>query len=161
MIRPQMWSPQSQPMSTGVMRLPSDPRNRLAALRALVRARDTLARAPNLQRSAPEPTSWLLTRFQDYLNVGRRDAAADVLARLRSELRLDALNLKFLEVQLLAAFGDWTAIVDLPGFANLCLARRTPAITALLLEATLLGASRRPVRGRRRRRDSRYGLRQR
>ena len=44
---------------------------------------------------------------------------------LGAELRLDALNLKFLEVQLLAAFGDWTGIVDLPGFANLCLARRT------------------------------------
>jgi hypothetical protein len=126
---------QAQPVSTGVMRLPPDPRNRLAALRALIRARDTLARAPDLQRSAPAPTSWLLTRFQDCLNVGRRDAAADVLARLKSELRLDALNLKFLEVQLLAAFGDWTGIVDLSGFANLCLARRTPAITALLLEA--------------------------
>jgi hypothetical protein len=124
----------SQPVSTGVMRLPFDPRNRLAALRALVRARDTLARAPNLQHSVPEPTSWLLTRFQDCLNVGR-DAAADVLARLRAELRLDALNLKFLEVQLLATFGDWTGIVDLPGFANLCLARRTAAVTALLLEA--------------------------
>ena len=56
-------------------------------------------------------------------------------SRLKSELRLDALNLKSLEVQLLAAFEDWTGIVDLPGFANLCLARRTPAITALLLEA--------------------------
>ena len=125
----------SQPVSTGVMRLSSDPRNRLAALRALVRARDTFARAPNLQHSVPEPTSWLLTRFQDCLNVGRRDAAADVLARLRAELRLDALNLKFLEVQLLATFGDWSGIVDLPGFANLCLARRTAAVTALLLEA--------------------------
>jgi hypothetical protein len=125
----------SQPVSTGVMRLPSDPRIRLAALRALVRARETLARAPNLQRSAPEPTSWLLARFQDYLNVGRQDAAADALARLKGELRIDALNVKFLEVQLLAAFGDWTGILDLPGFANICLARRTPAITALLLEA--------------------------
>src|SRR5204862_3820339 len=101
----------------------------------LVRARDTLARAPKLQRSTPEPTSWLLTHFQDCLNVGRRDVAADILARLKSEFRLDALNLKFLEVQLLATFGDWTGIVDLPGFANLCLARRTPAITALLLDA--------------------------
>lgn len=126
---------QWQPASTGVMRLPSDPRNRLAALRALVRARDTLDRTPDLHRSAPEPTSWMLARFQDYLNVGRRDAAANALARLKSELRLDALNVKFLEVQLLAAFGDWTSILELPGFANLCLARRTPAITALLLEA--------------------------
>lgn len=126
---------QSQPAATGVIRLPPVARNRLSALRALVRARDTLARAPNLQRAAPEPTSWLLARFQDFLNVGRRDAATDILMRIKRELRLDSLNLKFLEVQLLAAFGDWSGIVDLPGFANLCLARRSPAITALLLEA--------------------------
>lgn len=123
------------PAVTAIMRLPADNRARLAALRAVLRARDTLARAPELQHSVPVPTSWLLARFQDYLNVGRRDAAAAILERLRSELRLDALNVKFLEVQLLAAFDDWTAIVALPEFPSLCVARRTPAITAILLEA--------------------------
>ena len=125
----------AEPAVTAIMRLPADDRARLAALRAVLRARDTLARAPELQRSAPVPTSWLLARFQDYLNVGRRDAAAAILERLRSELRLDALNVKFLEVQLLAAFDDWSAIVALPEFPSLCVARRTPAITAILLEA--------------------------
>jgi hypothetical protein len=126
---------QEHPAVTAVMRLPSDNRVRMAALRAVLRARDTFARAPELQRSAPVPTSWLLARFQDFLNVGQRDAAAGVLDRLRSELRLDALNVKFLEVQLLAAFNDWAAIVALPEFPSLCVARRTPAITAILLEA--------------------------
>jgi len=125
----------SHPAATSVMRLQADPRSRIVALRALERARETIARAPNLQRSAPEPTSWLLARFQDYLNVGRRDAATEILARLKSELRLDALNLKFLQVQLLAAFGDWAAILSLPEFASLCFARRTSVTTALLLEA--------------------------
>jgi len=123
------------PAVTAIMRLPMDDRSRIAALRAVLRARDTLARAPELQRSVPAPTSWLLARFQDYLNVGRRDAAMGVLERLRGELRLDALNIKFLEVQLLAVFEDWTAIVELPEFPSLCVARRTPAITALCLEA--------------------------
>ncbi|MFC0687671.1 protein DpdD [Novosphingobium clariflavum] len=123
------------PAVTAIMRLPADDRARVAALRAVLRARDTLACAPELQRSAPVPTSWLLARFQDYLNVGGRDAATGILDRLRSELRLDALNVKFLEVQLLAVFEDWAAIVDLPEFPSLCVARRTPAITAILLEA--------------------------
>jgi hypothetical protein len=123
------------PAVTAIMRLPGDNRSRIQALRAVLRARDTLARAPELQRLAPVPTSWLLARFQDYLNVGRRDAAAEMLERLRSELRLDALNIKFLEVQLLAAFEDWTGIVALPEFRSLCVARRTPATTAFLLEA--------------------------
>lgn len=123
------------PAVTAIMRLPADDRARVAALRAVLRARETLVRAPELQRSAPVSTSWLLARFQDYLNVGRRDAAAGILDRLRKELRLDALNVKFLEVQLLAAFEDWACIVALPEFVSLCIARRTPAITAILLEA--------------------------
>lgn len=123
------------PAVTAIMRLPTDERARVSALRAVLRARDTLARAPELQRSAPVPTSWLLARFQDYLNVGRHDAATGILDRLRSELRLDALNVKFLEVQLLAAFDDWSSIVALPEFPSLCVARRTPAITSILLEA--------------------------
>jgi hypothetical protein len=120
---------------TAAIKVPTDQGSRDMALRALVRARDTFARAPSLTRAAPEPTSWLLARFQDHLNVGRRDAAAAVLLRLRDELRLDALNLRSLEVELLATFNDWAGIVDLPGFSNLTRARRTPATTALLLEA--------------------------
>lgn len=126
---------QTQPAVTGIMRLPADRRARVTALRALTRARDTLARAPELQRTAPVPTSWLLARYQDYLNVGRRAAAVEILGRLRSELRLDSLNIKFLEVQLHATFAEWQAIVELAGFSSLCLARRTPSITGLLLEA--------------------------
>lgn len=126
---------EADPSVTAVIKLPTDGGGREMALRALVRARDTFARAPSLTHSAPEPTSWLLARFQDSLNVGRRDAAAAVLDRLREELRLDALNLRSLHVQLLATFEDWDKIVDMPGFSNLARARRTPATTALLLEA--------------------------
>ncbi|WP_154292351.1 protein DpdD [Pseudomonas syringae] len=123
------------PANIGILRLPADGKKQIAALRALQRARETLARSPSAQRKAPQPTSWLLASFQDYLNVGRRAAAWDILNRLRDELRVDALNLKFLEVQLLAAFEDWSAILKMPGFASLCVARRPPAVTALLLEA--------------------------
>lgn len=123
------------PAVTAVMSLPPDVTTRVRALRSLGRARATLDRAPDLQRSAPVPTSWLLARFQDYLNVRRRDAAVHILERLKTELRLDALNLKFLEVQLYAKFGDWRAILEIPEIPNLCQARRTSAVTALLLEA--------------------------
>ncbi len=123
------------PAATAIMRLPTDIKLRVSALRALARARATLDRAPDLQHTAPVPTSWLLARFQDLLNVRRRDAAMRILERLKGELRLDALNLKFLEVQLYATFGDWRSILQIPEFRSLCQARRTSAITALLLEA--------------------------
>jgi hypothetical protein len=123
------------PQVTAVMSVPVEAQTRMSALRALIRMRETFARAPQPSKSAPEPTSWLLARFQDHLNIGRRDAAALLLDRLRDELRLDALNLRSLQVQLLATFDDWTAITDLRGFANLAVARKTPAVAALLLEA--------------------------
>ena len=123
------------PAVTATMPLPDDDKSRLMALRALTRARATLERAPDLQRSAPAPTSWLLASFQDHLNVRRRDAAARILERLTTELRLDALNLNFLAVQFFATFGDWPAILAIPQFPSLCRARRTSTVTALLLEA--------------------------
>jgi hypothetical protein len=123
------------PAVTATILLPTEVQAQKSALRALFRIGETFARAPRLSRSAPEPTSWLLARFQDHLNIGRRDAAASLLVRLREELRLDALNLKALHVQLLATFDDWAGVANIPGFANLTVARRTPAVTALLLEA--------------------------
>lgn len=123
------------PAVTAIMRVPPDAQLRLVVLRALARARETLARAPSLQRNAPEPTSWLLARFQDYLNTTNRAGAAGVFKRLSDELRLDSLNLQFLRVQLCAAFGEWREIVEAPSFSHLCHVRRTPAVTAILLEA--------------------------
>jgi hypothetical protein len=115
--------------------LPMDPQIRSGALRALIRVHETLARAPRHARTTPEPTSWLLARFQDHLNLGRRDAAASILNRLRDELRLDALNLKWLQVQLHATFDDWVGVTGISGFSNLVVARKPPAVTAILLEA--------------------------
>jgi len=123
------------PQVTSIILLPAEAQTRKSALRAFLRIRETFARATLYTRRAPEPTSWLLARFQDHLNIGRRDAAESLLVRLREELRLDALNLKSLQVQLLATFDDWIGVTTLPGFSNLVVARRTPAVTAMLLEA--------------------------
>ena len=125
----------SKPAVTTVIRLPIDEKMQIGALRALNASRLTLRRAPDLQKSSPVPTSWLLAKFQDQLNLGRRDGAWELLERLRSEFRLDALNLKFLEVQCHSAFDDWPEILSIPEFSSLCVARRTPALTSMLLEA--------------------------
>jgi len=126
---------EAEPAVTAVLRLPAESKLRSSGFRALIRARETLGRSPDLQRRPSEPTSWLVAEFQDRLNVGARDAAFILLRRLGRELRLDALNLRFLEVQALAQFGEWREIVELPDFPSLCLARRPPSVSALLLEA--------------------------
>ncbi|MBN9677992.1 protein DpdD [Salipiger bermudensis] len=123
------------PAVTSVIPLPSEPKLRIAALKALTQAVATVVRAPNLHREAPVPTSWLLAQFQDHLNLGRRDAAAAVLQRLRADMRLDGLNIRFLEANLLAHFENWQSLVEMPGFADLTRSRKTPGMASMLLSA--------------------------
>lgn len=126
---------EANPSVVGILDLPSDDTVRAQGLRALVRLVTVWSRAPSIDGKPSEPTSWLLADFQDQINVGRREAAWSVIRRLEDELRLDALNVRFLEVQLFAAFEDWRAIVTMPGLKDLCNARRPPSVTNAILEA--------------------------
>jgi hypothetical protein len=77
----------------------------------------------------------LLARIRDHLNALAIDDARRLLEQCRREHRLDALNLKFLEIEILAAARAWRGIVALSGFDDLLRTRRPPAVTAALLEA--------------------------
>jgi hypothetical protein len=105
------------------------------AMRALRRMIALLRRAPQGASQTPRSTSWLLSDFEDALNVGDRLAAERLIERLRDECRLDALNLRFLTVQLLASLGSWAELRALSYFADLCLARKPGTIAAHLGEA--------------------------
>ena len=86
------------------------PRGEANALAALRRLQRRLEAAPDLGAARPEPTSRLLARLQDALNGDDPDEAWRVLSILSGELRLDALNLTQLEMQILAAEGRWGEI---------------------------------------------------
>lgn len=107
----------------------------MATLRALRRLQTLLASAPDLATTAPDPTSKLLADLQDALNTGDLAGAWRVHSRVRGEARLDAVNLSLLEMQILAAAGDWTAIRWHPRFEALSLANPSPVAAELLLEA--------------------------
>lgn len=126
---------EAAPSTVGILDLPSDDTICAQGLRALVRLVTVWSRAPAIDGKPSEPTSWLLANFQDQINVGRREAAWSVVRRLEDEMRLDALNIRFLEVQLFAAFGDWQAIVAMRGLRDLCNARRPPSVTNAIMEA--------------------------
>lgn len=105
------------------------------AMRALRRMIAALQRAPDGASQPPRPTSWLLSDFEDALNVGDRAIAERLIARMRDECRLDALNLWFLSVQMLASLKEWAELRSLPYFNDLCFARKPGTITAHLAEA--------------------------
>lgn len=105
------------------------------AHRSLKRLIQTLEAATYVSKTAPLPTSRLISKFVNSLNGNDRQEAFRILEVLRTEMRVDALNLSFLEVQIHAHFGDWRSVFDMPSFASLIRTRRPPAVSSALLEA--------------------------
>ncbi|RWO55367.1 protein DpdD [Mesorhizobium sp.] len=111
------------------------PHSREILVRALTRLRLMLAEAPDLAVARPEPTVRLLSAFQDALNGGDVGEAWRLQAILREELRLDAVNLTQLEMQILAVAENWIAIRWHGRFESLALSGPSPATAEILLEA--------------------------
>jgi hypothetical protein len=104
------------------------------ATSALDRLCQAVALRPITTRAVPEPTSRLLARLDMCLAAGDRKAAEDLLEMLRAELRLDTLNLHFVEVRILSSFRAWRELVDAEWFPELCLARKPAACARAMLE---------------------------
>jgi hypothetical protein len=83
----------------------------------------------------PDATSRLLGRLAGALADGDRATAEGLHVRLRDENRLDSLNLRYLQVEICAAFRDWTSITEMPDIVDLAVSPRPAAVTAALLEA--------------------------
>ena len=113
----------------------SDHKTQEIASRSLKRMIQMVSAAPPTTREAPRPTSYLLAQFVDALNGNDRQQASAILDTCRDELRLDALNILFLQIQLLAHFGEWQVIRDMPEFGSLCHTRKPRAVEVAMLES--------------------------
>lgn len=125
--------------------IPSQDTEKLA-LHSLRRLCTMIINMQAVKRVRPEPTSLILKKFRCALVVFDREEAEKCLDRLRRELRLDALNLRFLEVQLYASLGEWSVLRSRPFFNQLCLTRRSLPVTCALIEA-LYRATILPIEG--------------
>jgi hypothetical protein len=83
----------------------------------------------------PRPTGRVLRDFYMALQAGDRTSAENSLQYLLDQHRLDALNLLFLRVQLLAELEQWNELLTLPELGNLLQVRRPFAVTQALLRA--------------------------
>lgn len=112
-----------------------DSKSQQIASRSLKRMIQMVSGAPPTTREAPRSTSYLLAQFIDALNGNDRQQACAILDSCRDELRLDALNLLFLKIQLLAHFGEWSAIREMPEFSSLRHTRKPRAVAIAMLES--------------------------
>jgi hypothetical protein len=93
------------------------------------------ARAVKHNREIPRPTGRVLRDFYMALQAGARNIAEQELQYLANQHRLDALNLLFLRVQLLAELEQWNELLTLPEIGNLLQVKRPFAVTQALLKA--------------------------
>jgi hypothetical protein len=105
------------------------------ALGGLLRLREMLRRSQAPRRMLPRSTQEVLRDFRLALAGLDRQAAEGALRYLTENLRLDALNLAYLQVQVDARFEEWAVLLQRPSFASLVEARRPPAVSAALVEA--------------------------
>ncbi|SEH06424.1 hypothetical protein [Candidatus Venteria ishoeyi] len=118
-----------------IIKFSATPATQKLALGALSRLRQNLSHAEIPQWVKPEPTSLLLQQFRLALLNTDRTTAASLLQRMHQEYRLDALNLRFLQVQLHAEFHEWHALREAEFFNALCHTRRPDAVSRALLTA--------------------------
>lgn len=114
---------------------PGEGKRPAIAKAGLLRLRDCLSRADIPRRVAPRTTRQALEDFRLALVALDRVAAERTIEFLRLNYRLDAMNLRFLEVQLDATFGDWERLLRRKFIGELCYARRPPGVSAALIEA--------------------------
>ena len=111
------------------------PRSQKVLQRLLSRLICMVTSAPETTQTAPHSTSRLLAQFVDSLNGSNRTRAEQVLEILRNEMRVDALNLSFLWIQLFQHFCDWKSIYSMPEFDSLCHTRKPHLVAEALIEA--------------------------
>ncbi|RKH43191.1 hypothetical protein D7Y23_29815 [Corallococcus sp. AB050B] len=87
------------------------------------------------QREAPRPTSIILRDFYLALGARHRASAEAHLRFLQEHFRLDALNLLFLRVQLLAELGGPAELLAIQGLDDLLRVRRPLPVTWALITA--------------------------
>jgi hypothetical protein len=118
-----------------VAKLAPSSANAQFAVRALNRLRRAIAMRPGGGSGPPVATPQLLARLEMCLAAGDRAGADEYVGTLRSELRLDTLNLHFLQVRILSAFRSWSELVNKEWFSELALVRKPSSVAKDMLEA--------------------------
>jgi hypothetical protein len=116
-----------------------DPGTPKAALEALDRMRRVWSLRPERSRELPRPTGRVLRDFHLALLAQDRETAEAELRYLRDRSRLDALNLLFLRVQMLAEVGRWEELASLPELPAVLQVRRPVPVTESLIRAVYNG----------------------
>ena len=112
-----------------------DPRLGRELASSLVRLVETIKRRPSTNLATIATTAQMLSSFDMALEYNDRTKCEDILKEISNEMRLDAMNIRFLRTRMRAKFGEWDQLVAEPFFQSLSASRRPQRITSDLVEA--------------------------
>lgn len=116
-------------------RLGAGPNNLKFAAQALARLISALASVPRDAQGPQRSTGSLLAELEMCLAAGEKLGAERVLGVLRDEWRLDALNIRFVEIRIAATFREWPQLAAQPWFDDICRVPKPKSIAYALLQA--------------------------
>ena len=93
-----------------------------AALK-IQRAVSNYLNRPNIYSDIPLPISFMLRNFEEALYYMIN--LMEIIQSIEDTFKLDSMNLKFMEIQMYARFGEWNKITKLPNLRDICFARNT------------------------------------
>lgn len=114
---------------------PADPAGAENFRNALEFMDQVTSREQPRRRELQQSTGRMLRDFYTSLETGQRDIAQGRINDLRELNRLDALNLKFLQIQLLSRLGTAKELLMLSGLPDVLGARRPLLVTQVLVQA--------------------------
>lgn len=91
--------------------------------------------SPNKQMELPEHIRNIMERFKEKLRYQDINSAKNIIFQIKKEHRIDALNLKFMEVELAYASKDWDIIVFDEQIIQLINSRKPLRIRLHIIEA--------------------------
>ena len=94
-----------------------------------------ISRRPSVTQESIRPTGRVLRDFYMAVQAGNRELAESHIRYLREKSRLEAVNLMFLLVEMLAGLHSWLEITKMPNLRELLQVRRPASITAILIQA--------------------------
>lgn len=94
-----------------------------------------MSQRPELTREAIRPTGRVLRDFYMAVQAGSRELAEANIQYLKDKTRIEAVNLTFLRVQMLAGLREWKELAEMPSLGEIIQARRPASVTAMLVQA--------------------------
>lgn len=120
---------------TSLVSIPKDDSYQENAQKAFNSLYKTYTTSPNKSLEMSEYIDSILEKFVIALQIKDVDTAQNIISKIKAENRLDALNIKFMQIELAYSVSDWSAIVNDNMITHIINSRKPLKVRMHIIEA--------------------------